>query len=404
MAQHFAPEEVSGAILGAELTHDLQEMGYDITFITCAPNYPAGQVYPGYKNRLISWEVLDGVSVIRTWSYISPKKSFWRRILNYGTFSISAFFGGLFSERPDIILSFSPPLPLGISAWVLSRVWHVPWILNVMDIYPEVAIATGALKNKTAISVFQALERFIYRKATHIEVISDGFRKNLLEKGVPESKISIVPVWADSQTIQPSSKENLFRQKYGLSGKFVVMHAGNFGVNNSLEDILEVAELLNCEDEIRFVMVGEGEKKEEIAKRVKKNNLSNVLLLPYQPRQDYGSMLAAADLGLVSLSADAHHTSFPSKTFNIMASGRPILAITPLNSEISDLIHKFSCGVVVEPHCINELANEILRLRNNSDQLSVMENNGRKALEENYSRPHCIALYDQNFKHVLSQK
>lgn len=401
LAQHFAPEDVSGAVLGSELTHDLQQVGYQITFVTCAPNYPDGRVYSGYKNSLNFREKIDGVNVIRTWCYISPKKTFWRRILNYGTFSLSALLGGLAAQKPDLILSFSPPLPLGVSAWILSRLWRVPWILNVMDLYPEVAIATGAIRNTLAISVLETLERFLYHKATHIQVISDGFLKNLHQKGVPEDKLSIIPVWADSNTIRPSNKENSFRRKFGLSGKFVVMHAGNFGFNNSLEDIIDVAKLLKNEENILFVMIGEGEKKEEIIRRVNECNLSNVLIYSYQPRQDYETMLAAADLGLVSLSANAHYTSFPSKTFNIMASGRPILAITPANSEISNLVHEYDCGITVEPHHIADLANEILRIKNDTDLLILMGNNGRRVLEKKFSRSQCIALYDQDFRHVL---
>jgi len=190
LAQHYAPEEVSGAVLGTELATDLCKKGHQVTFVTCAPNYPLGKVYPGYRNSLFSEEMLEGVRVIRTWSYISSQKTFWPRILNYATFSATVFYGAAISGKPDIILSFSPPLPLGVPAWLLSRLWHVPWILNVQDIYPEIAVVTGVLHNRTAISVLSNLERFLYRKATHIQVLSDGFKKNLVSKGVAPSKIS----------------------------------------------------------------------------------------------------------------------------------------------------------------------------------------------------------------------
>jgi colanic acid biosynthesis glycosyl transferase WcaI len=320
--------------------------------------------------------------------------------LNHSTFSLTAFLGGLAAGKPDVLLSFSPPLPLGISAWLLSRFWRVPWILNVQDIYPEIAIASGLLRNRLAIAFFLALERFLYQKADHIEVISDGFRTNLQHKRVPAEKITVIPVWADPEAVRPGPKENSFRQQHGLSGKFVVMHAGNFGLNNSLEDIIQAAEILKDEEHIRFVMVGEGEKKADLCEQARRKGLENVLFLPYQPRESYESMLAAADLGLVSLSAGAHAASFPSKTLNILASGRPILAITPPDSEITHLVCGFDCGVAISPGNPADLAQTILELRSNGEVLFSLGNNGRKLLEEKYSRQQCVGQFAKVFQQI----
>ena len=180
----YHPEEVSGAILITELATDLVRRGHKVTMVTCAPHYPYGQVYQGYRNRLHQIEWLDGVRVVRTWTYISPHKTFWRRILNYGTFCATAFYGGFFAGKPDVLVSCCPPLPLGLSAWLLSRIWRVPWVLKVEDIYPEAAVAAGVLTDHRVIRFFSAMSRFINRKATHISVISENFRENLLEKGI----------------------------------------------------------------------------------------------------------------------------------------------------------------------------------------------------------------------------
>ncbi len=403
LGQHYAPEEISGSFLAKELTEDLIKMGYQITYITCAPSYPMGKVYDGYRNRFFTREMMDGTRVIRSWSYISPKRTFWRRILNFGTFSATAFIAGLLVGKPEVMLSFSPPLPLGISAWVLSRVWRVPWILYVGDIYPEIAIVTGLLRNRAAISLFLTLERFLYRKADHIEVISEGFRENLQNKGVPPEKLSVIPMWADPDVIRPLPKENNFRQENGLSGKFVVMHAGNFGVNNSLEDLVEAADLLKADDGIRFVMVGEGEKKEEICNQVAQRKLKNVLFLPYQPRSAYETMLAAADVGLISLNPEAHYTSFPSKTLNIMASERAILAVVDDKSEIAWLVRNYNCGAVVPPARPDLLAQTIINLRGAPDQLVAWGQKGRQTLIQHFSRKHCIDLYDAIFRRINNE-
>lgn len=215
LAQHYAPEEVSGAVLATELAEDLARQGDRVTFVTCAPNYPAGKVFHGYQNRLFQIETRNGVRIIRVWSYINPSRSFLSRSLNFGTFSIMAAWGALRAGKADVVMSYSPPLTLGLAAWLIQRLRKTPWMLRVEDIYPDAAIAAGILKNQWAIGVFSRMERWLYRKANHISVISDGFRENLLGKGIPPEKISVAPVWADPDLVQPQKKENSFRKRMG---------------------------------------------------------------------------------------------------------------------------------------------------------------------------------------------
>jgi colanic acid biosynthesis glycosyl transferase WcaI len=402
MGQHYAPEDVSGAALATELTTDLVRMGYQVTFVTCAPSYPWGIVYPGYRNHLLSRETRDGVKVIRTWSYISKHKTFWRRILNYGTFSMTALMGGFMAGRPDLILAFSPPLPLGLAAWLVSYLQHIPFVFNVMDIYPEIAVASGVLRNRTAIALFSRIELFLYRQASHIQVLSEGFKHNLVNKGVPARKISVIPVWADPDAIRPLPRENSFRDLNGLKNKFVVMYSGNLGFNTCLEDVIEAADLLGEEQDIRFVLIGEGVKKQALVELCEQKALPNVLFLPFQPRNQVDVMLAASDLSVVSLSQGAHGASLPSKTFFIMAGGRPVLAITPLESELASLVLDTNCGVVVPPGRPDALARAILNLKKMEvSQLDWMAKNGRDLVVNRYSRQHCVQLYDQDFRMLI---
>jgi colanic acid biosynthesis glycosyl transferase WcaI len=394
MAQCYAPEDVSAAVLITELATDLVKRGHQVTFVTGAPNYPYGRIFPGYRNRLYQVEWLDGVRVVRTWSYISPQKTFWPRILHYGTYSATAFYGGLFAGKPDVIINYSPPLPLGVSAWFLSRLWHIPWVLQLEDLFPDAAIATGMLRNQTAIAFFSAMERLLYERATHISLISEGFRRNLVKKGVPTGKISVIPVWADPDAVRPLPKENAFREQHGLVGQFVVMYAGNLGITSSLEDVIFAAEALRHEPDVRFVIVGEGVKKPTLEEMAQDKGLENVLFLPFQPRQVFAEMMAAADVNLVTLNRDSSQTSLPSKTFNIMASARPILAVTPPESEIAQLVQETCCGLNVPPGQPELLAQAILRLERQTDQLPEMGQNGRSALENRFSRTSCANLFE----------
>ncbi len=401
MAQCYAPEEVSAAVLITELATDLVKRGHRVTFITGAPSYPYGRVFPGYRNALYQEEWLDGVRVIRTWSYISPRKAFWPRIWHYGTYSATALYGGLFAGRPDILVNYSPPLPLGVSAWLLARVWGVPWVLELEDLYPDAAVATGMLQNHAAIRFFSAMERFLYRRAAHISLISESFRKNLLGKGVPDSRMTLIPVWADPDIVRPLPKEGPFRAQHGLADKFVVLYAGNIGVTSCLEDVLGAAALLRGQPDIRFVIVGEGTKKEALQQLAQAQGLRNVVFLPYQPREVFPEMMAAADISLVTLNRSSALTSLPSKIYNVMASGRPILTVAPPESEIAQLVQEGHCGLNVPPEQPALLAETIVQAKAEAEHLARMGENGRAMLESRFSRSHCVEMYERMLASLL---
>jgi colanic acid biosynthesis glycosyl transferase WcaI len=395
MAQCYAPEEVSAAVLITELATDLAARGHRVSMVTGAPNYPHGRVFKGYRNRLLHLEMLDGVRVIRTWSYISPSRKLWPRLLHYGTYSATAFYGGLAAGRPDVLVSYSPPLPLGLSAWLLSRMWHIPWVLQLEDLYPDAAVAAGVMTNNKVISFFISMESFLYKKSHYISVISESFRKTLLTKKVPDSKIEVIPVWADPQEMRPLPRENSFRERHGLNNRFVVMYAGNIGLTSCLEDVLQAAELLRGQSEIQFVIVGEGAKKESLQTEMEKKKLTNVTFLPFQPREFFPEMLAAADLILVTLNEGAALSSLPSKVFNGMAGARPILTVAPLESELAQIVRKADCGWTVPPGSPGALAETIAQLAMQRAQLVQAGQNGRAYLEKYYARNHCVDAYEK---------
>jgi len=395
MAQCYAPEDVSAAVLITELATDLSKRGHQVSMVTGAPNYPYGRVFKGYRNQLYSTETIDGVRVIRTWSHISPSKKILPRLLHYGTYSATAYYGGLLAGKPDVLVSFSPPLPLGLSAWLLSRHWHVPWILQLEDLYPDAAIAAGVLVNEKIIKFFLAMEKFLYQRAHHISLISENFRQILLSKGMSESKMELIPVWADPDEVRPLPKENTFRRKHGLANKFVVMYAGNIGLTSCLEDVLEAAEILKHQSDIQFVVVGEGVKKEALERNARSKKLDNILFLPYQPREIFPEMLAAADVGLVTLNSGAMLSSLPSKIFNVLASARPVLSVSPPESELAHIVRKAGCGKNVSPGSPEILAEIINKLKSEEFDLEQLGKNGRAYFEKYHTRDHCVDAYER---------
>jgi colanic acid biosynthesis glycosyl transferase WcaI len=404
MAQCYAPENISASVLITELAVDLAKRGNLVTMVTGAPNYPYGRVFPGYKNKIYKSERLDGVKVVRTWSYISPEKAFWPRTLHYSSYSATAFYGGLFSGKPDVIVSYSPPLPLGISAWLLSRRWRVPWVLQLEDLYPDAAVAAGVLRNQRAITFFSTVEHFLYRHANHISLISESFRTNLKKKGVPDMKMTLIPVWADPDEIRPMQKLNSFRAANGLNDKFVLLYAGNLGLTSCLEDIVEAADLLRDDPRICFVLVGEGVKKQPLQELAKSKNLSNILFLPYQARDIFPEILAAADLSLVTLNQDSSVSSLPSKVFNLMASARPILSVAPPESELASLISMSGCGMNVPGGQPGLLADQIKFSIQQPERLEQMGWRGRILLEKQFTRQCCVDQYEAMLMSVCQVK
>jgi colanic acid biosynthesis glycosyl transferase WcaI len=403
MAQCYAPEDVSAAVLITELAADLVKRGHRLTVVTGAPSYPLGRVFDGYRNRILEREIIDGVDVIRTWSYISPSKRMLPRLLHYGTYSLTAFFGGLAAGRPDVILSFSPPLPLGLSAWLLGLIYQVPWVLQIEDLFPDAAVAAGVIKDSKIIQGFYQLEKFLYRRCQRVSVISQSFVETILKKQVPRSKIELIPVWADPEEIRPLCKENDFRHLNQLEGKFVILYAGNIGFTSCLEDLLHAAELLQNEADIQFVIVGEGVHKASLQAEVAKKKITNVTFLPYQPREKFSELLAAADISVVTLNNAAALSSMPSKIFNIMASARPVLAISPPGSELMQIVTQARCGINVSPGLPGEIAAVLLRLKGQAKALAQMGKNGRSCLEKKYSRVRCVDAFEKMLSSLTTQ-
>jgi colanic acid biosynthesis glycosyl transferase WcaI len=398
MGQHFWPEEVSGAVLATQLAESLIQRGHDVTFATSFPNYPQGVVFEGYRGKWFAREYYNNVEIIRTWSYVTPEKALKRRVINYGTFSASVFYAGLIARRPDIVMSYSPPMPLSLTVYLLSRLRQIPWILRVEDLFPEYAEKLGIVKSKGLVRTLESFERFFYRNATHISVISEGFRQKLLERGVPSNKLSVTPVWADPDEIKPMPHHTELRREYNWHDKFIVLYAGNIGMTSSIEEALCAAEILNDYNDIQFVIVGEGVKKADLIQLARTKGLSNISFLPYFPRERFPELLASANALLVTLNETAQSTSLPGKTFSYLASGRPILAVAPTNSELSQLIRAANAGLCVPVGTPTELADAILALKGSPGMQTEMGHNGRKLLETKFSRDHCVTLYETMFE------
>jgi len=394
---NYYPEPIGIAPLMTELAEGLVNRGHKVRVVTAMPNYPQRCIYPEYKGKLYLTERKDGVAIQRSYVWIRPKPGLLGRLLFEGSFVLTSFIQALNSWHPDVILLTVPPLAVSVPAALLGKIRRCPVILNLQDILPEAAVHTGLLKNKTLIRVFAALEKFAYQTATKISVITDGFIDNLIGKGVPASKLELIPNWVDINFIRPLPKDNFFRASNQLAGKFVVLYSGNIGLTQGLETVIEAANHLRSIPDIVFVIVGEEKALKDLHLYCQACHTDNVLLLPFQPREQLPEMLAAADVGLVMQKHNVISFNMPSKIQLLLASGRPIIASVPESGAAAKTIQKSGGGVVIPPEDPQALAAAILELYHYPDQAEKLSVQGRKYAIANYSFEQALNQYEKLF-------
>lgn len=384
---YFAPDAAANAVIMTELAEELSALGHQVTVVTAFPHYAGNVIDHRYRGRLIQLDQYKGIRVIRTYLYTSPhKQRFVVRFLNYVSFNLLCTLAGLFAGPHDIILAPSPPLTIGLSAYIISRAKRIPYIYNVQDIYPDVVVKLGILRNPCVITLSRRLECFVYAHARHITVISDGFRANLLRKGVPPQKLTVIPNFVDVDFIRPLPRDNGFRHRFGLDGHFVVLYAGNLGHSQSLEDVLECAALMEDRDDISFVIVGNGSRKPYLETRAHEMGLANVHFIPFQPREDVPDIYAAADVSLVPLRQGIAMDSVPSKLYTIMASGRPVIAAVDPGSDTWEFVQQAQCGLCIPTEDPQALAEAIRALYADPALRERLGRNGREHVVQHYTR------------------
>lgn len=389
----------------SQICKDLAASGHKVTVITTFPHYENFRIWPEYRGKLVERKREDGMEIIRLFTYAPGKKSMINRMLSYFTFNALATMVGVLSRKQwDVILCTNGSFFTGVSAWLVGQTKHVPFIYNVQDLYPDVPIRAGQLSNPVAIAILQRIERFMYRKAARITVISQSFRDNLVSKGVPAEKISIIPNFVDTDFIRPLPKANGFGQQHGLADKFVVTHAGNLGYVYDLDTMLDAASLLSAKKDILFLIVGNGVAKPKLEKKAHELNLDNVLFMPFQPHESLPWMRASSDIQVSLYKNGAANDSFPSKVYEIMASGRPLLASSEDESGVEYLVKTTECGLCVRPGNAEQLAEAVLNLYHDSSLRETMGNRGRRYAEENHSKRAAVAHYTELLQQVSAQK
>jgi colanic acid biosynthesis glycosyl transferase WcaI len=359
LSQWYPPEP---ALMLQELAQSLIARGHDVSVLTGFPNYPSGTVYPGYRVRPCQREVLAGVPVSRVPLYPEHSRSGLRRALNYVSFALSAAaLGPWLAARPDVMFVYHPPLTVGIPAYVLSRVWRVPFVYQVQDMWPETLAATGMLSGPRLLSLIGRFAAWVYRRAARILVISPGFRANLIAKGVPAGKIDVVPNWVDTDLYRPVAPDPAQAQSLGLADRFNIMYAGNMGEAQGLETLVEAARLLCDVEEIQFVFVGDGVALLRLKAMVASGQLRNVRFIDRHPERAMPGLYALADVLVLHLKDNPlFRITIPHKTMGYLACGKPVLAAVA--GDAAEVVTSADAGIVCPPSDPVALAAAVRRL------------------------------------------
>ena len=394
LTHYFAPDVTTNCDIMTGLAEQWVAWGHAVTVVTSVPHYATGRVPPEFRGRLVLREVRGGLSVHRTYVYVPRERgSLLQRVWSYLTFNVLSTLVAAAVGGYDVIVAPSPPLTIGLSAYLLSRLRRVPYVYNVHDVYPDIAVRLGVLKNPRLVRLFRWMEKLVYAKAAAVSVVSAGIQANLLSKGVPAGKVRVIPNFADADRVRPLPRDNDFARREGLSGRFVVMYAGNLGNSQPVEVVLEAARLLAGEDEIRFVIVGNPGRIEGLRAQAAARGLGNVHWLPFQPVARVPEMYAAADVHLVVLRREIGFESAPSKAYTIMAAGRPMIASVARTADTADLVTAAECGVWAPPEDPAALAEAVRRLKADPALRERMGGNARRAVEARFTRQIVAAQY-----------
>ncbi|MEM9835081.1 MAG: glycosyltransferase family 4 protein [Bacteroidota bacterium] len=346
LTDNFPPEVNAPASRTYEHCREWVQAGVDVTVITCAPNFPQGKVYEGYKNRLWQREEMDGIKVIRVWTYIAANAGFTKRILDYLSFCVMAFWASLF-VKTDVIIATSPQFFTAVGGYLASVFKRKPWFMEVRDLWPESIRAVGAAQGKEKwLDRLERLELFLYRKAKKVIVVTKAFKENISARGIDPNKIEVVTngVLLDQFTERP--KEEALLQELKLQDKFVVGYLGTHGLAHKLDFILDCTP--EAPEQVHFLFIGGGAEKQNLLDQVAREGYTNVTMLSPVPKSEISRYISITDLALVPLKkSDTFKTVIPSKIFENAAMRKPILL--GVEGESKAIIEQYGAGLCFEP-------------------------------------------------------
>jgi len=405
LSGYFYPEEIASS----HLTRDLQEayLAAGFTFVNYVPTPTRGvsdEMRRVYKKRRYE-EYEEGRIIVHRFPMFREGKNPIQRALRYGLVNLVQYFKGSRAKGIDLILAGSTPPTQGLLCGLVKKRLKVPFVYNLQDIFPDSLVNARMTKKGSLIwKIGRKIEDFTYRSADRIIVLSEGFKRNIMEKGVPEEKITVIPNWVDSDEVCPIPREeNVIFDRYGLDrSRFYVCYSGNLGHSQNLGLLLKAARTLQTElPQCCFVLIGEGAAKAELEKTIAAEGVGNIILLPFQPYEDIAHVFSLGDAGLIISKPGIGGSSVPSKTWSIMAAERPVIASFDEDSELASLVREQGIGEAVPADDARALVEAVKRLYDDREAARTMGCNGRRYVREHLDKARCTAMYVETIRSVM---
>lgn len=388
LTQFYPPEIGATQTRMHHFATRLSQKGHNVTVISEIPNHPKGIIPPEYRGKLFAKTKEDTINVIRLWVYTTPNKTPKKRLLFYGTYMANSIIAAalLTRQRYDVVFATSPPLPAAVAGYVISKLKRCPFVLDIRDLWPSVAVEIGELKGNKMISVANRIEGFLYKRASAITCTTQRFVNHIVSKGATKSKVFHLPNGTVPEFFNPDLSDTTIRQRLAIQQDFVIGFCGNHGLAQSMENTMETAKLLRNHKDIKFLFVGEGPVKTAIQQYALSNKLDNVIFHPEVPINKISNYINSCNLMLVTLrKADLFSSFIPSKMFDYMACCKPI--ILTVDGEAREIMEEAGGGIYVEADDPLALSKAILQLKASPpEHLKEMGENGMAYVLSNYLR------------------
>lgn len=387
LSHYFPPEVNAPASRTYENCRRWVRNGHQVTVITCAPNCPNGVVYDGYRNRLWQREFIDGIEVVRVWTYIAANEGTVRRIVNYVSYMISAVIAALFVRRPDVVIATSPQFFCGWAGVLVSKLRRRPFILEIRDIWPESIVAVGAMRKSRLIRMLERMELMMYAAPRHIVTVGAGYSACLEKKNVPREKMSVVMNGVDAELFHPVEHTHGLREKYGLDGKFICTYCGTLGMAGGLDVVIRAARKLRerGDERFAFLLVGDGAERKRLEDEVARDGLASVVFTGRLDKKLIPEVLSTSDACLMHLhKSPLFETVMPSKFFEAAGMERPV--INGVAGFAAGIVAEAGAGINIEPENEDELLAAVETLQSNPDMARTYAVSGKQFVAANFDR------------------
>lgn len=402
ITDNFPPESNAPASRTFEHASLWVKMGHRVSVITCFPNFPFGNVYPGYKRGIYIKEIMNGIEVHRVWSYMTANQGFLKRIIDFISFMIAAIPGSFMVKKPDIVIATSPQFFSAVAGYMVGFLKRIPFVFEVRDLWPEQILVVGVMKKGVIIHILFKLANFLYHHAARVVALGDGYKVQICKGyNVSPEQIEVIPNGILPELFSKQTQRDSVRNSMGLQDHFILLYLGTHGLSQKLETILETAKILKAHEDIQFVFIGDGAEKTKLVRMKEEQHIDNCTFLSLQPKEKVPGFYEAADACVIPLrKCDLFQGNYPSKMFESMAMECPI--ILSADGICSQLLNESNAGICVEPENPIALSQAIIYLKQNTERRKKMGVNGRKFVVENYSREAWAKKYINLMEQVIS--